>query len=213
MSAQAQPQPSDVSAPIADMLRLYNRLRAEARPADKAALDPGRADVLTKCVLVDDDTAVIRWHRKYGRDHEQGVRTLMLSLTPEGWVVEDDSFRPSPPAPHDKDVRAAKPAPAPAARPPKVVRASTAFQDVPLSPGELPRHMSSSFHVRSIGDKRIIARCDTIDDALRVARALGVDKVELYQYRHDGQNRYDDSVMLPWSAFAFHESALKAVQS
>lgn len=186
---------------LVDCLANFKAIEAAMDPIDKRQLAVIGSDILTRCKFTDENEAEIRWDRKYTNEEKRGVRIMLLSRPNEqsGWRVDSDIFIPQPdsrkiPASSTTaaDQMAARAKSAPAARPASVIKTA------PLSPAELPQAMSYQYHVRSVGDKHIIARCDRFSDAWRVAKALGLHNVEVYQYRNvtDG---YDDHVLLDWA--------------
>jgi hypothetical protein len=182
-SRAATSDPIDLRRPEDADMR-HRRLLASCSPSASTAIAVRGDEILKSCLIIDSDTAIVRCHRKYG--NKPGVRTVTLQFDAgtARFELEDETFladkqtRVAParivPTQHVMD-RYAKPAPT-----------------LPFVPKEeVARHKSFTFHVRSRGDHRVIAACDTLRDAKRIAGFMNGD---VYQFRFF-TDTYDDSTL------------------
>lgn len=144
-----------------------------------------RSDEMLDTAQLTATGAIVSFVRKYGRDN--GKRVVMLTLDTAGKYSVFQEFvhdatkidagdHPTTDKPGDLRVVTVP------THPKVTFVMDERARFAPVSPAEMPQELSFQYHIRSVGDLHIIARCDRLADARRIATALGRDKVWVLRY-------------------------------
>lgn len=185
------------SPSFSDTVSLERQLRAlQAASANSdvfKSLSAQGDEIIQSIQRFDDTHCMVNFHRKYGT--KPGMRRVMLEFRGVYLHVMQETFTAEPKKlsyAYKPSYGKRSPAHDPIYDPSPVLERYTKPVVGEIKPSDhVSQHMSFVYHVRSLGDLRVVCECRDLADAQRIQLALS--NTAIYTYRPSDGSRYEDN--------------------